>query len=104
MLQMKRVLVPVDFSNRCAGVFPYIRALAQRYSTEVTLLHVVDDRPCTSRSMGMAELTVYVPNFEELAVELQRELDAYERDCLRGLRVRREVLIGDPARIIVKKA
>ncbi len=36
----RHVLFPVDFSPRCYGVVPFVRALAARYKAAVTLVHV----------------------------------------------------------------
>src|SRR5882724_7861945 len=35
------ILFPIDFSERCKEVVPLIRALANRYPANVTLMHVV---------------------------------------------------------------
>jgi len=42
MAAISRVLVPVDFSDGCLGMMPYTRAIAERYTAEVVLLHVVN--------------------------------------------------------------
>ena len=34
------ILFPIDFSERCKQVAPLIRALANRYRADVTLMHV----------------------------------------------------------------
>lgn len=41
-LTISRILVPVDFSDRCLGMMPYDRVFSERYDAEVILLHVVD--------------------------------------------------------------
>jgi nucleotide-binding universal stress UspA family protein len=41
-LTISRILVPVDFSDRCLGVMPYVRVFSERYGAEVILLHVLD--------------------------------------------------------------
>ena len=43
MPAISRILVPIDFSERCLGMVPYVRAIAERYEAEVVLLHVVND-------------------------------------------------------------
>jgi nucleotide-binding universal stress UspA family protein len=42
MFQLKRILFPVDFSERCRGAASYVEALAGRFEAELILLHVVE--------------------------------------------------------------
>ncbi len=104
MLQMNRILLPIDFSNPSHGTLQYAKALANRYCAELTLLHVIDDSPTVARTMALADVTIVGPNLDELVAEMKREVERYECQYLHPLRVRREVLVGDPARIIVETA
>ena len=42
MFLLKRILFPVDFSERCRGAAAYVEALAGRFEAELLLLHVVE--------------------------------------------------------------
>jgi nucleotide-binding universal stress UspA family protein len=42
MFKLKRILFPVDFSERCRGAASYVEALAGRFDAELILLHVVE--------------------------------------------------------------
>lgn len=42
MIDLKRILVPIDFSKYSANALRYACALAERFSAEVHLLHVTD--------------------------------------------------------------
>ena len=42
MLPISRILFPVDFSESCAEMIPYVKLIAAKYGAEITLLHVVD--------------------------------------------------------------
>jgi nucleotide-binding universal stress UspA family protein len=42
MFQLKRILFPVDFSERSRGAASYVEALAGRFEAELILLHVVE--------------------------------------------------------------
>jgi nucleotide-binding universal stress UspA family protein len=39
---IRKILFPVDFSERCVGAARYVEALAGRFQAELMLLHVVD--------------------------------------------------------------
>jgi nucleotide-binding universal stress UspA family protein len=102
MVKLSRILVPVEFSPRCHGAVQYAEALAKRFHSEIVLLHVVIP-PVTS--FGAMEAMAY-ENVAELTRELftarKEELDRFPCEAPAGIAVRRVVMEGDPARIIVE--
>ena len=42
MITFQRILFPVDFSERNLAVVPAVKAMAKRFGSEVTILHVVE--------------------------------------------------------------
>jgi hypothetical protein len=40
MLAIKHILFPLDFSDRCCGVVPFVEGMATRFGAKVTLLSV----------------------------------------------------------------
>jgi len=102
MLPISRILVPVDFSDRCLGMMPYVKAIAARYSAEVALLHVVDpfyNIPATGLSGP-----VMIPISPSVLGERAKQMDQFAVAELEGLRVRRLVYEGDPVSQIVSFA
>jgi nucleotide-binding universal stress UspA family protein len=55
--RIKRVLVPLDGSDRSAAALPQARKLAHRNGAELLLLHIVDIRSAASPSVGDAART-----------------------------------------------
>ena len=53
MFSLARLLLPVDFSDRSAGAARYARALARRFGSEITLLHVLPPRFVKIRHYGL---------------------------------------------------
>lgn len=39
MLPFRKILFPVDYSEPCRAVVPYVKEIAHRFSAEVTLVH-----------------------------------------------------------------
>lgn len=104
MLQMNKILLPIDFSNPSHGTIQHAKALAGHYGSELTLLHVIDDSPSVARTLALADVTIAGPNLDDWVGEMKSELERYEGQYLQSLRVRREVQVGDPARVIVETA
>ncbi len=104
MIDLKRILVPTDFSEHSRHALKYGIALAEKFSAEIHLLHVLQD------------LTVYqpdamtigppvVPPLEELSAAARVGLDRLVREQhLEQDKVRTDVREGTPVEEIVDYA
>jgi len=102
MVKFSRILLPVDFSERCLGMTHYARALAEKYDAELILLHVINPVFITPE-IGMAPpAVVAVPQW--LVTEKNKLLEGFAVRELAGLRVRRLVYEGIPESQIVEIA
>jgi nucleotide-binding universal stress UspA family protein len=91
MVPIKRIVFPADFSDRCHGAAHAVRALARRFGSEVTVLHVVE-----SASPQVAA--------ESLASEARSQLEKLIARDLNGCKVTPCVTTGDPAVRIIEHA
>jgi len=103
MLAMKRILAPVDFSDRSVGAARYVKALAEHFDADATLLHVLPPPHYEFSSMEVGG-AVISELFETRTQQVRQELDAYLVEDLPGLRAERVLIEGDPARKIVEFA
>jgi nucleotide-binding universal stress UspA family protein len=102
MVKISRILVPVDFSERCLGMTHYARALAEKYDAEIVLLHVINPVFITPE-IGMAPpAAVAVPSW--LISEKNKLLEEFAKPELAGVQVRRLVYEGIPEMQIVEIA
>lgn len=102
MAAFKRILFPVDFSDRSKAAAPFVLSLAQRYGSHVDLLHVVQPPPPMYAGMN----TVYPDAFdiEGVAGDLRRELQKFAEAELPKVAVTCVVESGDPASTITEYA
>ncbi len=101
-LDIKRILVPLDFSANSELALDYARAMAHRFGAALHLVHV-----CDMPAPVAAPADTYAMSFSEwsqsLADEAERQLvDSQKR--LPDVRTSTEVLFGNPARCIVTAA
>jgi len=103
MRSLSRILLPVDFSGRCVGGAHYAQALAARFGSEITILHVL---PPPHYEFSALEVGGSVLNelFATRSAQIRGELDRYLAAELDQVQVRRVLLEGDPARKIVEHA
>ena len=97
----RHILFPVDFSVRCYGAVPFVRAFAARYRAAITLVHVVEPPPAWAASDGG-----YVADFDITQVknDAEQKLTAFAMEQFPGISVTRMVEEGDPGRCVTDLA
>src|SRR5712691_7514636 len=100
MLSLPKILVPIEFSERSPGTARYAGRLARQFHSELTLLHVLDS---SVYELSAQEFTD--PAITGLCDGWRSRTEALLADFLAeeflDLDVRRIVLSGDPADVIV---
>ena len=103
MITFKRILFPVDFSKQDQEAVPFVRTMAERFHSEVVLLHAAEFFPL---GYGTPDAIVLEPMVDlESFTNMRREqLEQHLSADLAGPCVRRTVELGDPAKEIAKYA
>ena len=99
---IKRILVPLDFSSNSALALDYAYALAQKFDAALHLVHVCEVPSMMTASMD-AYAIAYTDWSQRLGEEAERELTKL-LPALARVKVSTEVLFGTPARAIVTAA
>ena len=103
MIELKRILVPTDFSDSARQALTYGISFAKEYGAELVLLHVVETLP-----VGYATDLFPVPMaevFEELSAYARTQLTAlHEEVAARDVSVREVLRQGRPSAEIVAAA
>jgi nucleotide-binding universal stress UspA family protein len=101
MVDIKRILFPIDLTENASRILPYVLSVAQKYEATVHLLHVVDD----FRKWG----GFYIPHipldqFQEAALKgAEKSLDKVCQEQLQHCpNFQKKVLFGDPAQKILE--
>jgi nucleotide-binding universal stress UspA family protein len=104
MIDLHRILVPTDFSKFSQVALGYASALAEKFSAELHLLHIVQDLAVFIPDM----ITVApppAPTVEQMTKAVQVAFDHLIKDCqLERFKVHREVREGTPFYEIVRYA
>src|SRR5205823_3829182 len=88
----KKILFPVDFSERCRAAARMVETFAGRFQSELTLLHVVEP-------VAIAYELPY-----DAITPAKALLDSFLVDELKYFRVKRVLIQGDPGHDIVNYA
>jgi nucleotide-binding universal stress UspA family protein len=99
---IRRILFPVDFSERSKAIAPYVLSIAQRYKAGVVLMSVIEPPPPMYAGMN----TVYPETFDftDSRVSLLASLSAFGDSELPKVALSTVVDIGDPSSLIVDYA
>ncbi len=101
-LDIKRILVPLDFSATSQLALDYAHAMARRLSSTLHLVHVCEVPAVTAGTRDSYALA-YHDWSERLGEEAQLELTRIQGD-ITDVPVSAEVLFGSPAHTIVAAA
>jgi nucleotide-binding universal stress UspA family protein len=101
MQTINHILFPMDFSERCCHVVPFVESMARRFSAKITLLSVVQPYYYAGISDPGAAVVI---DLAELLQNLQARLDSSLTQEFAGLQVDRVASLGDPARVITEFA
>jgi nucleotide-binding universal stress UspA family protein len=102
MLPLKRILVPTDFSEASYSAFGAAGELAEQYRAVIVLLHVIPPIPVFAYDVPALDVSVYSRTLHDAAVGHLHAL--ISRNFPPGVTVEPRVVLGDPARTIVKSA
>jgi nucleotide-binding universal stress UspA family protein len=103
VIEIKKILVPTDFSESAHHALEYAVSLAQSFGAGVTLLHVVENVAVSYASdlfpVPMAEV------FEEVSGYARKETAALSAEVrAKGIEVAEKVVQGKPAVEILRVA
>jgi nucleotide-binding universal stress UspA family protein len=104
MLDIKKILLPVDFPHTAMGVLHQAAALAHHFQSEIVLLHVV---PPLGHTVDLHDDSPRLTASEMLAravQEAQKNLDQSLGPEFDSLSIERVLARGDPARAVVQTA
>ena len=93
MKTIKKILFPVDFSDRCRGTASFVEAVAGRFNSEVLILHVIPPAP-----------EIHYPLAAVNADFCSAELQIFLAGDFQYVPVRRLLAFGDPAARIIETA
>ena len=98
MLPFKRILFPVDYSDHCRSIVPYIQEMVGHFSAQLTLLHAYG-----VGALPYTELAVVDPNWpEEVRRREEQRLREFVTETFPGQHVDSIPEEGEPGRAIDK--
>jgi len=100
----KRILCAVDFSDHSNAAFYRAVELAERFSSNLTVLHATEMTPLVSRWLapeGMSDLTIQIENRARDAMD---QLLGTVPQASEKLKIKSEITSGRPAAEILENA
>ena len=104
MITFKRILFPVDFSERCAATVRSVQAMVKRFGSELTVLHVVDLAPALGIAPPEAAAWATLIGADSLRENGKIALERFVAREFPGVDLKADSAEGDPATVIVDYA
>jgi nucleotide-binding universal stress UspA family protein len=99
MLPFRRILFPVDYSEPCLAIIPYVQEMACRFSSELTVCHAYTPLGAITHS----EILVSDPELEAKAHSIEQDrLREFACRNFAGHRLQAAVELGEPGSVIDK--
>lgn len=101
-VHIKRILVPVDFSDRSRATVPIAEALAEVYGARLELLYVIDED-----AVPMAHVPLLGPvrvSGQEVQARFHKLMEKLVAQYNGSVKVSGSVVLGHPARDILSRA
>jgi nucleotide-binding universal stress UspA family protein len=96
MLPFRRILFPVDYSEPCRAVVPYVKETLHRFSAELTLVHAYGPE-----ALAASELSLLDPGLpEEAHVFEDQRLRAFAAEMFPGQHAEAVADAGEPGSVI----
>ena len=103
MVEIKKIVYPVDFTENSEKVLPYVKLMVERLGADLDIVHVVKSaEEFAGYEMGAALYTTWE---KELTEGAQKAMERFVEDHMSDIKnVGTSVLIGDPVEEIVDYA
>ncbi len=96
MLPFRKILFPVDYSEPCQAIIPYVSEMQKRFSTELSLVHAFGAEALAYSSLPITDL--HLP--EQARAITEERLREFGRVNFPGVDIDVFIEVGEPGAII----
>lgn len=101
MLPFRRILFPVDYSEACRAVVPYVQDMLHHFTAELTLVHAYG--PAAAVGLARSQRELIDPNFPaQVRASEQQQLYDFALEMFPGQHAESITELGEPGSIIHK--
>ncbi len=102
MIEIKKILFPVDFTSSSKKVLPYVKYMAEKLGAKIHLLHVVrGPEEFSGFEMGAAW---FASIEDDLVKAAEKAMIRFEEEEMGGIDADSSILIGEPVDTIIDSA
>jgi len=96
MLPFQKILFPVDYSEPCQTIVPYVSEMQQRFSTELSLVHAYGAEALAYSSLPITDLQLP----EQVRAMSEERLRDFAQTNFPGVEVDVFIEVGEPGAVI----
>lgn len=105
MIELRKILLPTDFSETSKEALKYAMSMAKEYSAEMTVLHVINEQLLTE-GLNLPRVISMQSIEKELCKEAERQMDDFFKETggAEGIKIKKAVIKGKPFLQIIRYA
>jgi nucleotide-binding universal stress UspA family protein len=96
MLPFRKILLPVDYSEPCQSIIPYVSEMQKRFSTELNLVHAYGAEALAYSSLPITDLQLP----EQARSIMEERLREFAQANFPGVEVDVFIEVGEPGAVI----
>ena len=102
MVEIKKILFPIDFTENSSIIFPYVLSVSEKYDGMIYLLHVVEDLSKWSSDLYIPQISL--TRYQKEALKgAEKTMKRFCKEQLQGSpNFQKRVLSGDPVQEILR--
>ena len=102
MVEIKKILFPIDFTDNSIKILPYVLSVSEKYDGMIYLLHVVED--LSKWSSGFYIPQISLTRYQKEALKgAEKTMKRFCKEQLQGSpNFQKRILSGDPVQEILR--
>jgi nucleotide-binding universal stress UspA family protein len=99
MLPFHKILFPVDLSDQCLAIAPFVRQTVEKFKAELILVHAVDAVPLVMSSVE-ASAAMPLPDFAQIRALQQERVNRFAKDMFPDIELTVLIEDGEAGRVV----
>src|SRR5262245_37430318 len=99
MIPFRKILFPIDLSDRCRATAPMVRQTVEKFGADLMLVHAIDAVPLVMGSVE-ASVAMPLPDFPEIRRRQEDRVKRFADEMFDGLGPTVLIEDGDPGRVV----
>jgi nucleotide-binding universal stress UspA family protein len=99
MLPFRKILFPIDLSDQCRAIAPFVRQTVEKFNADLILIHAIDAVPLVMTSVEPSAVTP-LPDFVRIRALQEERVNQFTREMFPDLKPTVLIEDGEAGRVV----